>query len=77
MARICNAQNLTYHWPVMTYVRLPEKKERWQYEGNSALKGWKPKTESDETGFGRMIVERWEDAEDVMGENIIRRHHEE
>ena len=52
----CSKPNI--HWPVMTYVRLPEKKERLQYEGNSALKGWKPKTESDETGFGRMIVER-------------------
>ena len=43
VARNCNAQNLSDHWPVMTYVRLPEQKEEWRYEGNSALKGWKPK----------------------------------
>ena len=53
----------------MTYVRLPQKKDSWRYENNSALKGWKPKTEGDETGFGRMIVGSLEDAEDLM-ENI-------
>ena len=52
-------------------MRLLEKKEGLRYEGNSALKGWKPKTESDGTGFGRMIVESLEDAEDVMRESSI------
>ena len=33
-----------------------------------ALKGWKPKTESDETEFGRMLVNSLEDAEDLMGD---------
>ena len=32
------------------------------------LKGWRPKTESDETGFGRVIVEELEKAQDLMGE---------
>ena len=31
-------------------MRFSEKTEGWRYEGNSALKGWKPKTESDGTG---------------------------
>ena len=52
VARNCNAQNLTDHWPVMTHVRVPQKKG-WRYENNSASKRWKPKTEGDETGFGR------------------------
>ena len=26
-ARNCRAQNFTDHWPVMTYVRLPQKRE--------------------------------------------------
>ena len=55
----------------MTYVMLPEKEERWRYEGNAALIEWKPSTESDETGFRKMIVENLEDAEDVMGEISI------
>ena len=55
----------------MTSVRLAEKKEGWRYDGNSALKGWKPKTESDETGFGRTIVGSLEDAEDLMGDISI------
>ena len=32
-------QNLKDHWPVITYVRLPEKKEGWRYGCNSALQG--------------------------------------
>ena len=67
VARKCRAQNLTDHWPVMTYVRLPHKKEGWRYQNNSILKGWRPKTESDESGFGRMIVRSLEDAQDLMG----------
>ena len=31
VARNCSAQHLTDHWPVMTYVRLPQKKEAWIY----------------------------------------------
>ena len=46
-------------------------KEGWRYENNSALKGWKPKTESDETAFGRLIVGSLEDAEDPMGDISI------
>ena len=68
VARNCTAQNLTNHWPVMTYVRLSEKKEGWRYENNSSLKGWNPKTERDETGFGTMIVGSLEDAENPMGD---------
>ena len=68
MARNCAAQNLTDHWPVMTYVRQPQRKEGWRYENNSVLKGWKPKTEGDETGLGRMIAGSLEDAEDLMGD---------
>ena len=67
MARNCRAQHLTDHWPAVTYVRLPEHKEKWQLEGNSGLKGWRPKTASDESGFRRMIVEELEAVEDVMG----------
>ena len=51
VARDCRVQNLPDHRPLMTYVRLPHKKEGWSYENNSILKGWKPKTENDETGF--------------------------
>ena len=29
VARNCRAQNLTDHWPVVTYVMLPQKKETW------------------------------------------------
>ena len=71
VARNCNAQNLKDHWPVITYVRLPEKKEGWRYGCNSALQGWKPKTESDETGSGRVVVGSLEDAEDLMGDISI------
>ena len=67
MARYCRAQNLTDHWPVIPYVRLPRIKEGWRYQNNSILKGRRPKTESDESGFGRMIVGSLEDAEDLMG----------
>ena len=67
VARNCRAQNLTDHWPVATYVRFP-KKETWIHKNNSVLKGWRPKTESDEAGFGRMIVESLEDAAGVMGD---------
>ena len=70
VARNCRAQNLTDHWPVMTYVRLPQK-EGWRYQNNSILKGWRPKTESDESGFGRMIVGSLEDCEDLMGDISI------
>ena len=30
VARDCRAQNLTDHWPVVMYVRLPCKKESWR-----------------------------------------------
>ena len=39
VARNCRAQNLTDHWPALTYVRLPQKNEGWRYENNSVLKG--------------------------------------
>ena len=71
MARNCRAQNLTDHWPALTYVRLPQKNEGWRYENNSVLKGWKPKTEGDEAGFRRMLVAGLEDAEDLMGDISI------
>ena len=67
VARDCRAQNLTDHWPMVTYVKLPHKKESWKYRNNFILKGWKPKKESDEAGFGRMIVGSLEDAQDLMG----------
>ena len=67
----CNAHNPTDHWPVTTYVRLPEKKQGWRYEGNSASKEWKSKTESDDTGFGRLIVGSSEEDEDLMGDISI------
>ena len=35
------------------------------------MKGWKPKSESDEAGFGRMIMEGMEDAQDLMGQVSI------
>ena len=54
----CRAQNLTDHWPVMTYVMLPQKREGWRYENNSVLKRWKPQTEGDDAGFGRMLIKR-------------------
>ena len=50
----------------MTSVRLQRKKEGWKYENNSFLKRWKPNTESEETGFGKMIVVSLEDAEDLI-----------
>ena len=68
LARDCRAQNLTEHWPVMTHVRLPHKKDSWKYQNNSIFKRWKPKTESDEAGFGRMTVDSLEDAEVMMGD---------
>ena len=71
MARDCRAQNLTDHWPVVTYVRLPQKMENWKNQNNSILKGWRPKTESDEVGFGRIVVEEMEEAQDLMGEISI------
>ena len=40
VARNCNAQNLLDHWPVLTCVSLPEKKDT-RHEGNSAIKGWR------------------------------------
>ena len=57
VARDCRAQNLTDHWPVVTKVRLPQKSESWKSQNNSILKGWRPKTESDEAGFGKLFVE--------------------
>ena len=71
VARDCSAQNLTDHWPVVTYVMLPQRFESWKYQNNSILKGWRPKTESEEVGFGRMIVGSLEDAEDMMGDISI------
>ena len=41
------AQFFTDHWLVMTYLRLPHRKESWKYENNFFFKGW-----SDEVGFG-------------------------
>ena len=32
VARNGCAQNLSDHWPVLAFVRLPEKKERWRHE---------------------------------------------
>ena len=55
----------------MTYVRLSQKNDGWRYENNSVLKGWKPKTEGDEAGFGRMLVGSLEDAEDLIGDISI------
>ena len=49
VARNCLAQNLTDHWPVLTYIKLLGKKEKWQLSANSSLKGWRPKTASDES----------------------------
>ena len=49
VARYCWAQNKTDHSPVITHVKLPEKKERWHYAGNSSL-----------IGFGKVIVEKLE-----------------
>ena len=71
VARNCCAQNLTDHWPMLTFVTLSEKKEMWQHNSNSVLKGWRPRTESDESGFGSLIVESFPAAEDVMGEVSI------
>ena len=71
VARDCEAQNLTDHWPMVTYVRLPQKKESWKNQHNSILKGWRPETESDEAGFGRMIVQELEEAQDLLGEVSI------
>ena len=71
MARNCTAQNLSDPWPVVTYVGLPMKKGEWRYRGNSSLKEWRPKQESDESGFERVIVERLEAAEFLMGEISI------
>ena len=58
VARNCCAQNLTDHWPLLTHIRLPQKKKLWEYRSSSKaiLKGWRPKTESDDCGFGRVIV---------------------
>ena len=70
IARNSRTRNLTNHWPVGTYVRLPQK-EMWMYKSFSVLKGWRPKTESDETGFGRMILESLEDASDLMDDVSI------
>ena len=49
----------------MTSVRL-QRKKGWKYEDNSFLKRWKPNTESEETGFGTMILGSLEDTEDLI-----------
>ena len=46
-------------------------KESWNHDNHSFLEGWRPKTESDEAGFCRSIVESLENAEDTMGELSI------
>ena len=51
---------------MLTYMKLPGKKEKWQHSGNSSIKGWRPKTACDESGFGRMIVEKLEAAEGAI-----------
>ena len=58
------------HWPV-TYVKVTAQETSWKNQNNSILKGWRPKTESDESEFVRMIVEGLEDAEDLTGEVSI------
>ena len=69
VARKCCAHNLTDHWSVLSHLRLPERKgQRHHRNSNAVVKGWKPKTESDECGFGRVIVGSLEASEDVMGE---------
>ena len=68
VARNCRAQNLTDHWLVMIYVRLPQKNEGWRYENYSVLKGSKPQTKGDEAGLGKMLVAGLEDAEGLMGD---------
>ena len=68
VARNCSAQDLADDWPVMTYVRLQEKSCDTK---TILLQGWKPKTGSDDTGFGRMIVGILEDAEDPTGDISI------
>ena len=42
VARNGRAQNLTDHWPVMTYVGLPQKNAEWRYENNGVLEGLRP-----------------------------------
>ena len=64
VAKSCCAQNLTDHWLVLTHIRLFEEIGQWQQSSNSSLKGWRSKSER----LGRVIVERLEAAEDVMGE---------
>ena len=58
---------------MLTHIRLLGDKRAvaTQRCNISVLKGWRPKTESDECGFGRVIVESLEAAEDVMGEVSI------
>ena len=73
MARNCLVQNLTDHWPVVTRKTSRGKKEKWKHSGNSNLKGWRPKTVSEESGFGKVIVENLEAAEDEMREFKHRR----
>ena len=45
-----------------------------KHSGNSNLKGWRPKTVSEESGFGKVIVENLEAAEDATREFKHRRH---
>ena len=71
VARGCRAQNLTDHWPLLTQVRLPQKRESWKNQNSSTLTGWRPKTESDEAGFGGIIAQELEEAQDLIGEVSI------
>ena len=65
VARNSCAQSLADHLPVLTHLRLLEKNGESQHGSNSALKGWRPKTESDACGFGRVIVGSLEAVEDI------------
>ena len=71
MQGIEELKNFKDHWPLVNYVRLPQKKETRKHKSFSILKRWRPKIESDATGFGRMIVESFEDASDLMGDVSI------
>ena len=51
--------------------KITTQERSWRYENNSILKGWKPKTESNETDWGRVIVGSLQDSEDLMGDISI------
>ena len=38
VARNCTSQKITDHWPVMTYARLPQKKEGWRSQEQKVMK---------------------------------------